>query len=52
MVSCYDCEYFGTDCLGIVPPIKYRDRIDEYCKKFKSVQYRHELYKPDGRSRL
>jgi len=52
MVSCYDCEHFGTRCNGIVPPMEYRDRIDEYCKMFKVVQWRHELYKRGGVSRL
>ena len=52
MVSCYDCEHFGTECRGIVPPIEYRDRIDQYCKNFKVVKWRSELYKPGGESRI
>jgi hypothetical protein len=52
MVSCYDCEHFAVRCLGIVPPLSFRDRIDDYCKMYKAVQWRHELYKPSGVSRL
>jgi len=52
MVSCYDCEHFGTKCNGIVPPIEYRDRIDEYCDKFTVISWREQLYKPAGKSRM
>jgi hypothetical protein len=52
MVSCYDCEHFGTRCRGVVPPIEYRDRIDEYCRYFTVVSWRGELYKPGGESRI
>ncbi|HIH00980.1 TPA: hypothetical protein HA259_02695 [Thermoplasmata archaeon] len=52
MVSCYDCDLFGTKCRGIVPPIEYRDRIDQYCANFKVVGWRSELYKPGGVSRI
>lgn len=52
MVSCYDCEHLGIRCLGIVPPVEYRDRVDEYCRRFDVVQFRHELYKTTGTSRL
>ncbi len=52
MVSCYDCEHFGTKCSGIVPPIEHRDRIDEYCDRFTVISWRDQLYKPEGRSRI
>jgi len=52
MVSCYDCDHFGTKCNGIVPPIEFRDRVDEYCAKFKVIGWREQLYKPAGRSRM
>jgi len=52
MVSCYDCEHFGVRCLGIVPPMDFRDRIDQHCAMYRVVQWRHELYKPGGQSRL
>jgi len=52
MVSCYDCEHFGTACKGIVPPMEYRDRMDEFCRKFVELRFRDQLYKPDGASRL
>ena len=52
MVSCYDCELFGTDCPGIVPPIEYRDRIHDYCRRYKAVGWRRGMHKPDGRTRL
>jgi hypothetical protein len=52
MVSCYDCEHFATKCRGFVPPMEYRNRIDEYCVNFSVVEWRRELYKPGGESRI
>jgi hypothetical protein len=52
MVSCYDCEHFGIKCAGIVPPIEFRDRIDEYCSLFTMVSWRDEMYKPAGTARM
>ena len=52
MVSCYDCDHFGTRCKGILPPMEYRDRIDEYCENFKVVGWRGELHKPSGETRI
>ncbi len=52
MVSCWDCEYFGTKCQGVVPPIEYRDKIDQYCAKFKVISWRGQMYKPEGRARM
>jgi hypothetical protein len=52
MVSCYDCDHFGTRCKGILPPMKFRDTIDEYCENYKVVEWRKELYKPSGESRI
>ncbi|MDH3364569.1 MAG: hypothetical protein OEM29_00970 [Thermoplasmata archaeon] len=52
MVSCYDCDHFGTRCRGILPPMKYRDTIDEYCENYKVVEWRRELYKPGGETRI
>lgn len=52
MVSCYDCDRFGTECKGVVPPTEFRDRVDEYCRLFKAVSWRQEMYKPGGSSRI
>lgn len=52
MASCYDCDRFGTECRGIVPPMEYRGRVHEYCRLFKEVPWRGELYKPGGSSRI
>jgi hypothetical protein len=52
MVSCFDCEHFGTQCRGIVPPIEYRDRVDEFCANFVVVAWRDEMYKPAGATRV
>jgi len=52
MVSCYDCEHFGIYCKGVVPPIEFRDRIDEFCDRFAVVRWRGELNKGDGQSRI
>lgn len=52
MVSCYDCDHFGTHCKGILPPMEYRDRIDAYCENFKIVGWRSELHKPSGETRI
>jgi len=51
MVSCYDCENFGTKCTGIVPPLESKDRIDEYCRLFRVLPWRVELYEPSGSAR-
>ena len=48
MTSCYDCEHFGTGCRGIVPPMEYKDRVDEFCKRFEELRWRDQLYKPAG----
>lgn len=52
MVSCYDCDHFGTVCRGILPPTEYRDTIDKYCENFKVVAWRQELYKSSGETRI
>lgn len=52
MVSCYDCDRFGTECRGIVPPIEYRDRMHDYCRLFKPHTWQDELYKPSMASRI
>ncbi len=52
MVSCYGCDRFGTECRGILPPIEYRDSIDEYCRLFKPHSWQDELYKPGMKSRI
>lgn len=52
MVSCYDCEHFGAKCVGVVPPIEFRDSIDEYCRLFMIASWRDEMYKPAGTARL
>ena len=52
MVSCYDCEEFGTRCAGIVPPLEFKDRIDALCPLFRVLPWRDELYKPSGSARI
>ena len=52
MVSCWDCEHFGTACRGIVPPIEFRDCVNEYCAKFLMVAWHNEMYKSEGRTRM
>ncbi len=52
MVSCYDCDRFGIECKGILPSMEYRDRIDEYCKRYKQVPWRDQLYKSGGSPRI
>ena len=52
MVSCYDCERFSNRCPGMVPPLEYRDRMDDYCRLFVIVSWRTELYKPAGKARI
>ena len=52
MVSCHHCELFCTRCNGIVPPMEYRDMIDQYCPLFTVVAWRTERYKPEGRARI
>jgi len=32
--------------------MKYRDTIDEYCENYKVVEWRRELYKPGGETRI
>ena len=49
MVSCYDCEHFGSKCNGIVPPMEFRDCTDEFCALFAMASWRTEMYKPQGR---
>jgi len=38
MTSCHDCEHFGTECKDIVPPMEFKDRIDEFCRNFKELR--------------
>ena len=52
MVSCYDCEHFGIKCVGVVSPIEFRDRIDDYCRLFTVASWRDEMYKPAGTARM
>jgi hypothetical protein len=52
MVSCYDCDLFGIGCCGIVPPMGYKDSVDEFCSRYLVVPWRGELYKPSGEARL
>jgi hypothetical protein len=32
--------------------MEYRNKVDGYCKLFKAVSWRDELYKPGGKSRI
>jgi hypothetical protein len=52
MVSCYDCEHFGGKCNGIVPPMEFRDCMDESCALFVMASWRTEMYKPRGKVRI
>jgi hypothetical protein len=36
----------------MIPPIPFRDTIGDYCAMFQIVQWRHELYKSAGCSRI
>ena len=51
-VYSYDCDRFGTDCEGTIPPDKYRNKIEEYCERFVIAGWRREMFKEGGTSRL
>ncbi len=48
MTSCYDCEHFGIECRGIVPPMDFKDRVNELCRRFEELRWHDQLYKPAG----
>ena len=48
MTFCYDCDHFGIGCRGIVPPMEFKDRLDEFCRWFEELSWRDQLYKPAG----
>jgi hypothetical protein len=52
MYTCYDCEKFGNGCQGMIPPSKYRNNLEDYCKKFEMVAWRKEMFKEGGTGRL
>lgn len=52
MTSCYDCEHFGIGCKGIVTPMAFKDRVDEFCRNFREVKWRDQLYKTSGTTML
>jgi hypothetical protein len=52
MYTCYDCELFGAGCEGMIPPEEYRNNIENFCKKFKLVRWRMDMFKDSGTRRL
>ena len=52
MYTCYDCDRFGIGCEGMIPPDKYRNRVEEYCERFKLAGWRSEMFKDGGTRRL
>jgi hypothetical protein len=52
MYTCYDCEHFGTDCEGVIPPDKFRNRVEEFCKRFVLISWRKDMFKDGGSKRL
>jgi hypothetical protein len=43
---------FGNGCDGAIPPMEYRNDLENYCKKFILVRWRKEMFKDSGESRL
>ena len=52
MYTCYDCNLFGNGCKGLLPPIEYRNKLEEYCHKFQLVPWRDDMFKPAGKTRI
>lgn len=52
MYTCYDCELFGTKCEGFIPSMKYRNKLEDYCKRFVLISWREDMFKDSGRKRL
>ena len=52
MTTCYDCDLFGTSCEGVIPPMKYRNKLDKYCDRFVLIKWRKDMFKDSGTKRL
>ena len=52
MYTCYDCEKFGTVCDGVIPPMKFRNNLEKYCKDFILIKWRKDMFKDAGNKRL
>jgi hypothetical protein len=52
MYTCYDCEHFGPDCEGIIPPDEFRNKVEKFCERFLIIAWRREMFKDGGRKRL
>jgi hypothetical protein len=52
MYTCYDCELFGTRCEGVIPSMRYRNKLEKYCKRFVLISWRKDMFKDTGRKRL
>ena len=52
MYTCYDCELFGTPCEGIIPSMKYRNKLEKYCQNFVLITWRKDMFKDTGNKRL
>jgi hypothetical protein len=52
MYTCYDCELFGTSCDGLIPPMEFRNKLEEFCKKFVLIKWRNDMFKDTGTKRL
>ena len=52
MYTCYDCDLFGTKCEGIIAPMEYRNKLEEYCTRFVLIKWRKDMFKDTGHKRL
>jgi hypothetical protein len=52
MYTCYDCEKFGTECEGTLPPEEHRNAVENYCDKFVLISWRRDMFKESGTKRL
>ncbi len=52
MYTCYDCELFGTNCEGMIPPMEYRNNLEKYCNRFILIKWRKDMFKDAGTKRL
>lgn len=52
MYTCYDCEYFGSRCEGMIPPMEFRNNLENYCNKFVLNKWRKDMFKDSGTKRL
>jgi hypothetical protein len=52
MYTCYDCERFGNGCDGMIPPMEFRNTLEKFCERFLLVEWRRDMFKDAGKSRL